>query len=281
MPNMIRRKRHPIFTMASANIDTWLHSPRTVLMIVFAVLLCLLEVRNTTTLLSQNGITLYWSEVSYKFLEYGVNILMSSILVFVMVSELPRQLPYQNYMLIRSNRRQWLTAQILYSLCIVLAIMLLLIICVQLFSIGHVDFKAGWSDTARIAKDETLEYAGAVPKYVREHFSPVTAIFYAALPLFFFWFSLALIILLCSLLGSQFVGLVICAFLLLAHFVGSYPFPYPINFTIVQELNPDIHGPERYRITVAVYIALNAIMILAMYLRVSRTDLVFYAENKL
>lgn len=281
MHKAVEKRRHPILNMVSANLEAWFHSRRTLLMIVFAVMLCYLEVGNALSMYSQGGNILNWGEVPYKFLEYGVNILMSSILVFVMVSELPRQLPYQNYMLIRSNRRQWLTAQILYSFSIVLVVMLLLVICIQIFSLGYVDFNTGWSDSARIAADETLEYSSIVPRYVREHYIPFTAAFYAALPLFSFWFTLAMIILLCSLMGSQLIGLVICAFLLLAHFVGAYPLPYPVNFAIVQELNPDVYGPERYRITMAVYLVLNAAMILAMYWRLSHTDLVFYAENKL
>ena len=275
------KMRHPIITIAYANLESWIHTPRTIIMLIMIVMLCFLEVKRMFATLDQMGVTLYWAEMPYKLLENGVNVFVSSILFFVMVSELPRQLPYQNLMLIRSDRRQWLTAQIAYSTWMVLAVLLLLIVCTLIFSIGGAPLQSGWSDNARIAEGSMLETGALIPAYIREHFSTITAIFYAVLPLLCFWFSMSMIILLCSLLGSQFIGLIICAFALLGHFIGSYDFPYPIKFAIVQELNPDIFGPERYRITIGVYMALNALMILGMYLRIKHTNLVFSTQNKM
>lgn len=274
-------RKRPILSMAMANLESWVHSPRTILMMIFTVMLCYLEVNNRISMYAQQGYHLNWIEIPYIFLQYGVNILMSSMLTFVMISEIPRLLPYQNYMLIRANRRKWLTAQIVYCLLMLLAILLIIIICTSAFSLGKVSFENEWSDTARIAQDEALQYTSAVPRYVRENYTPLTGIVYATLPVFLFWFSMALITLLCSLLGSQFTGLVICAFVLLAHFVGSYPFPYPINYSTVGAMNPDEFGAGLYRNAIMVYLVIDAVMILAMYWRISRTDLAFYTENKL
>lgn len=282
MPKTTKVRSHPILSMAMANLDAWVHSPRTIFMLIFTILLCYLEVYKLMVQVNGNGWAMNLAETPYKFLEYGVNIYMSSILVFVMISELPRKLPYQNYMLIRSNRKKWMTAQILYSFLIVIAVLLLILLCILLFSALYTDFGSGWTDPARIASGSMQAEHALVPQYVREHFVPFTAIFYAALPLFFFWFSLAMIILLCSLLGSQQAGLIICAFALLAHFVGAYDtLFYPVKYATISGLSLEEFGPERYWYTLAGYIILNATMILTMYWRVSRTDLVFYSENKI
>lgn len=281
MRNQDAISKRPILSMAVANLESWVHSPRTLLMMVFTVMLCYLEANNRISLYSRAGQILNWIEIPYIFLQYGVNILMSSMLTFVMISEIPRLLPYQNNMLIRSDRKRWLTSQIMYCLLMLLAILLIIIVCTSLFSLGKVEFGGGWSDANRIAQDGMLEHMAAVPSHVRTNFTPITSIFYAALPIFLFWFSMAMITLLCSLLGSQFTGLVICAFILLAHFVGSYPFPYPINYATVMAMNPDEFGPKLYGNAIIVYLALNAVMIAAMYWRISRIDLVFYTNNKL
>lgn len=276
-----KKARHPILTMVSANLDSWIHTPRTIIMLIFTLMLCYLEVKTQVKILDRAGIVMYWYEIPYVLMSSGINISMSSILFFVMVSEMPRKLPYQNYMLIRSNRRQWLTSQIVYSISIALLVILLLVICVMIFSTGQAGAGTGWSDTARIAEGSMMEFDAVVPRYVREHFAPAFAILYAALPVFLFWFSMAMVILLCTLLGSQFIGLLVCAFALLGHFVGSYNFAYPINYAIVQNMNPDIFGPERYQWTMGAYLIINALMILGMYVRIAKSDLVFYAENKL
>jgi hypothetical protein len=273
--------KRPILSMAMANLESWVHSPRTILMMLFTIMLCYLEVNSTLAMYSREGFVLNWAETPYILFQNGINILMSSMLIFVMISEIPRMLPYQNYMLIRANRKRWLTSQIVYCLFMLLAITIIITICILLFSLGKTEFGSGWSDTARIAQDENMAFMTVVPKHVREHYAPLTGVFYAAAPVFLFWFSMAMIILLCSLLGSQMIGLVICAFILLANFVGSYPLPYPINYATVSAMNPDEYGPELYRTAAAVYAGLDMTLILAMYWRISKTDLVFYSENKL
>lgn len=270
----------PILAMTMANLETWIHSPRTILMVTFTVMLCYLEVNNMLRMYSRDGFVLNWIETPYVFLQYGINILMSSMLIFVMISEIPRLLAYQNYMLIRSDRKRWLTSQILYCLLMLLTITLVIIVCILLFSLGNVAFGLNWSDTVRIAQDGNMEFTAIVPKHVRESFVPLTGILYATAPVFLFWLSMAMIILLSSLLGSQFVGLVICAFILLAQFIGSYPFPYPTNFATVAAMNPDEYGPELYRTAITVYAGLNVVLITLMYWRISHMDLVFYSENK-
>lgn len=273
--------KRPILTMAMANLESWTHSPRTMLMMIFTIMLCYLEVNRTLATYSKEGFILNWVEMPYVLFQNGINILMSSMLIFVMISEIPRLLPYQNNMLIRASRKRWLTSQIVYCLVMLLVIAVVITICILLFSLGKTEFGSGWSDTARIAQDENMAFMTVVPKHVREHYAPLTGVFYAAAPVFLFWFSMAMIILLCSLLGSQMIGLVICAFILLANFVGSYPLPYPINFATVSAMNPDEYGPELYRTAVAIYAGLDMTLVLAMYWRISKTDFVFYSENKL
>ena len=281
MHNSGTRRRHPIVAMMSGNLEAWLRSPRTILLLLFVVVLCFLEVNWTLHhVLFWEGITLHWVEAPYKMLEYGVEIYMSSGLLFVMISEIPRKHSYQNNMLIRSNRRQWLTAQIMYCILMAVTVLLLLVVCVLVFSFASTEHIAGWSDSARMMDGSMLEKYGVVPQYVREHYTPGTAILYAALPIFCFWFSMIMVILLSSSLGSSFIGQLVCAFALLVPYVLNYvDIPFPTQFATVKGLNPDWNGPELYRKTICTYVVLNGAMILAIYWRLKKTDLVFCKEN--
>ncbi|MEA5014252.1 MAG: hypothetical protein VB099_06800 [Candidatus Limiplasma sp.] len=274
-------RHNPIATMINANLSSWLRSPRTIIMLIAIVLLCHIEISRSIPMLKNEDILLNWFEMPYKMLESGVNILMSSIIFFVMMSELPRQMNFQNNMLIRSSRKRWLTAQIFYSFLLIFIVLVLLIACVLIFSLGQFPMDNQWSDTARIADGMPLDDSlMAIPTYVRERFTPLTSIVYASMPIIGFWLSMSMVILLCSLLGSQFIGVLICAFAMLAHFVGSYPLPYPIEFAIVQNMNPDFVGPSMYWKTLGTYAVLNTILIGVMFFRIHKTDLVFYAGNK-
>lgn len=282
MRNKREKAMKPIMTMASVNLDSWLHSSRTVIMLICAVLLCLLEAGKTLETYRNMDIILNLGETIYVLFSYGVNIFMSSVIFFVMISEIPRRVCFQNYTLIRSTRKKWLSAQILYCVFMVLLTLALLGVCILIFSSWSTVASLDWSDNARIDSGAYLASQGVVPEYVRSKFNIFSGTLYAAMPLFFFWFTLSMIILLFGIFGAPTVGILVCAFLLLAHFIGSFSlnFRYPIQYAMVQALDPDTYGPSLYRNTIIAYIGINAILILIMYIKISHFDLLFDSEVK-
>lgn len=275
---MRKRRKHPIITMAASNFDAWVRSPRTVIMLFAIVALAYLEVKTNLETLTNQGFVLNWSETPYFFLSYGINSYMSSIIVLVMVSEIPRRIAFQNYLMVRSDRKQWIAAQLLFCLWLVAFVMLALVVLVTLFSLGRVTHAADWSDTERIAQGLVVETRTAIPQYIREGFTRFTAALYAALPLFCFWFTFTAIILTTSVFGVPILGLLICAFTLLAYFVFIFVDTryFPIDFATVSTLSPSMYWQA-----ILGYLALNAALVCAIFARVTRADLAIYADNKM
>lgn len=268
--------------MLSSNFDAWMRSPRTTIMLISIVLLCYLEVANTFQTYASFGIAVNWVETPFLFMAYGVNILMSSIMFFITISEIPRKLSFQNYMLIRSNRRKWLLSQILYCVGMVCAMLLIMTLCILLFSYPYAAHGRGWSDLTRIQEGLVVETQTLVPQHVLHTYTPFLGTLYAMLPIFAFWLTLAMIILVTSLFNMPLVGLLLDASIILSGFILMFANDVylPIQFSILQYLNPDNNGPEFYRYTMLGYVLLNAAMVSAIYVRISSTDLVFSSDNK-
>ncbi|MEG0494032.1 MAG: hypothetical protein RR696_12635, partial [Clostridia bacterium] len=109
-------RKPSIHTMAAANFDSWIHSPRTVIMAITIIMLCLLEMMRQADALNSTGVFFNTLESVYLLFSGNLSIVMASALFFVMVSELPRKISFQNSMLIRTTRKRWLLSQILYCL---------------------------------------------------------------------------------------------------------------------------------------------------------------------
>ena len=268
-------------TVANANYASWICTSRTVLLLIFVLILGFLEVMGTREMLALREWQIGAVETIYHHLAYGCNILMSSVMFFVMISELPQRISFQNYAFIRSSRMQWLVGQIVYCIEMVCTMIMLLALCSFFFSLGSIDFSWGWSDKARVAEGMPENFALAHAA-VRNAMPPLQAIFYAALPLFFFWFSMAMVILACSLSGAPAVGLLICAVALLSSVIvntlafASEPTWLPLRYATLRSIL-DIGLP--YGSIIAGYTLLNGAIILFMFLRIRKADMTFHIES--
>ena len=121
---MDKRKRGNILSSTAAmiqgNLDAFWRTPRTLLMMVFIVCCCFLTVRGYATGLARKNYTMNMEESIAWFLMTGFNSFnLTSVTFLIMVSELPRRIPFQQYTLIRSTRVRWIVAQMLYCLLLV------------------------------------------------------------------------------------------------------------------------------------------------------------------
>lgn len=139
------------------NLDAFWRTPRTLLMMVFIVCCCFLTVRGYATGLARKNYTMNMEESIAWFLMTGFNSFnLTSVTFLIMVSELPRRIPFQQYTLIRSTRVRWIVAQMLYCLLLVVLMLVVLIALTALMS-PRCCSGQGWSDNVRIAAGEILE----------------------------------------------------------------------------------------------------------------------------
>lgn len=285
-----REKARPmqgVFSMAVANFDSWLRSPRTWLMLLFIVAICYLQMCGYKMTLDETGYTMHLGETLYYEFNFGCNMPMTTVLFLVMVSELPRRITFQQYSLVRSSRWRWMVAQVLYCLMMVIGMILLILAFLTLLALPLTTPGTGWSDAERIAAELIEPEEALIEQYIMNSFTPVTALIMAMIPMFCFWFTMVLVILLFGVWGVPVFGVLVYAFIIVAHvtiYFEYFPFPMsmPMHFATLRSLVTGFDGEEVKRLMSVTwrYMALITGLIAAMLISVKRAELDFYAENR-
>lgn len=272
--------------MILGNFDSWLRSPRTILMLLFTVAASFLTVRSYGIGLRANGFTMTVREgLAYLLLTGFGNQFLASVTFLVMVSELPRRIPFQQYTLIRSSRTRWIGAQLLYCFLMVVFMIAFMTLVFTLFLLPLSAPGSGWSDTLRLAQGLEPERA-YFPEWIRMHFLPAQALFIAVVPIFLFWFTMVLIILFSSLLGAPIIGLALYSTILFSSVIVLFEdlpgFFMPMQFSTLLKI---VYGFEdqfqaRLLTTIGVYILLIGMLMAGIFVAAKHAELPTYSQNK-
>lgn len=237
--------------------------------------------------LVDTGYTMHMGETLFYEFNFGCNMPMTTVLFLIMVSELPRQIAYQQYSLIRSSRCRWMAAQLLYCLMMVASMILLILVCISLMAIPLVTAGTGWSDAVRIASGQIEPYEALINEFILNNFSPFTALLLSLIPVFCFWLTMVFVILLFGVWGAPVFGVLAYAFLMVANVTilfEAFPFPLilPIQYATLDGIISGYTNLEVTRIvkTVEVYAALIIGLIVMMMVSAKRAELNFHAESK-
>ncbi len=275
-----------MYCMIYANFDCWVRSPRTILMIVFTIATTWMIARGYINTLEYLDFSMNYSEsMAYVFMTGLNGIGLSSLTFLVMISEIPRRIPFQQYTIIRSSRMKWISAQILYCLLLVIVMLLLNFIISSIFIIPYTSEGTLWSDNLRIEKGMETELA-LIPKWVRAHYTPWQAFAVSVLPIFLFWFVMILTQLLFSLLGKPAIGTSIYSVVLFSsiifYFESFIGFEPPMTFTTLLKIVYQYEDVYQNRlITVfSCYGAIIVALISAIMFIAKRMDTPIYSMNK-
>ena len=267
------------------HFNLWAHSLRTILLAIFILLMNYMLTRSYESGVTMRQWEVHLGETLFAYLDSGFNLTVTSIALLVMMSELPKRVSYQNYTLMRLSRRRWLVSQIIFCTGMVLIFIMLMIVLSTLFSLTFVTPGDGWSDPERLAKD---------PKYVDEYqyvaayiriLTPFTACVLAAVILFFFWLTMAFLILLFSLCGIPNFGVVFCVSLLLLHITllfESLPrMKLPVQFATLSAVASQVqeHKFRFIALVIAGYIVGDALLIKLMDVRIQHMDIQFSGKE--
>lgn len=223
-----------IVSMLFVNFNTWMRSSRTVVMLLFMLASTYREVSSYVTIFSRYQYTMNYSEsMAYFFASGFGSISLASLTFLVLIAELPRRIPFQQYSLIRSNRLRWIAVQILYCVLLVLTMMVIQFLLTSVFVLPHMSAGEKWSDTLRIAEGADPEFA-MIPNWIRAAYTPWQAFAVALVPIFFFWMVMALTILLFSLLGKPTAGITLFAVILFSSLIFTF------------ELIPEFEPPTKF-----------------------------------
>lgn len=269
-----------------AQLSAWLHSPRTVLMLLFLLAITFGMARSYAENLALFGLTAHMGEAIYHMLSLGFSISITTSMFMVMISEVPRRIAFQNYLLMRVSRGRWLLSLILFCVVIVLVMIMLLTLLSVVLVTPYVTPGGGWSDIERIAQNPDAIYGPRLlPEYVAEQFTPLSASLTAGAVLFFYWFTLVLVVLLFALLGKPNMGLLLYLVLikLATAVMGEYipGFRAPEFYATMSTIAPGHPGNEAQGIftTLGGYLMVDLALIGVMFLAVQRTDLRFSGKD--
>lgn len=272
--------------MLLGNIDTWVRNSKTYLMFIFMLLVSYMTIKGFGNGILSRGYFMHYSEAMTWYLMSGFNgFSLTSLAFLVMVSELPRKIPFQQYTIIRATRWRWMGNQILYCLILVVVMMLVLVLLASVFVQAYVTPGDGWSDDVRIAGGMEEEMA-LIPSWIRLHFTPWQAMALSAVPIFLFWFTMVLTVLLFSLLGIPSVGVSLYAIILFSSLTFTFEnfqdFEPPMTFSTLSRIGSGYEDAYIGRLT-CVFVTYGLIIIaltIIILLVARRMDIPTYALNK-
>ena len=281
----MHNSKPPIFRQIRAcvysHFSAWLHSPRTIVMGVVILCFAYMHARSYGYTLSMRGYTAHLGEMVFNYLDSGFNVVMTSTFLLIMVSEIPKRISFQNTMLIRITRRRWLASLILFCFVVVVLMLAFMTVFCAVLSLPYITPGSGWSDMERLAENPDYQYEiPLIREYIRV-LSPFQACVCAATIVFFFWFTMLLVILLFSLFGQPNVGLLVYMFIL--EFALTFRFEMvpnmrtPIHFATLAAVCNQFPGKEiaSLPLVLGIYVLIDVGMIAIMMLRVRHIDFCF------
>ena len=225
------------FSLGFSNLDSWIHSPRTVFMLLAILLICYtavsrdhLGIRNA--LMASGSSVSSVSSAELVFLESfrGFNFQFSTMTFLVMMSTFPKRYTYQEWCMIRSSRTKWFHGQILYALMISLFYILLLTAFTFLFSGLQGEKAEGWSDF--FLSGEVSYTLIWIPEEFFARTTPQTATLLLYVPLLLCWFTICMILMAFNLFDRPGAGLATIALLLISNYIfvqADIPF-HPLRY---------------------------------------------------
>lgn len=285
MHNERRRSAGWMNASLYGHFSLWAHSLRTVLMAVFILLMTYMLARSTENSIIVNQFNVHMGETLFSYANSGFNLIMTSVALMVMMSELPKRVSYQNYTIVRMSRSKWLASLVVFCVGIVFVFVILMLVSSAFFSLSFVTPGGGWSDLERLAEDANYVYEiQYVSQYIRV-FSPAVACALSSVILYLFWLTMAFVILLLSLWGAPNFGVILCVSLLL------------LNITVLFENFPGIKLPSHFATLGAVtsqveknkfeyvakvicgYVVVDVLLLVLMMVRVKNMDIRFIGKE--
>lgn len=274
-----------IYACVYSQMSAWIHSPRTVIM--GAVLLCFsyMNARSYAHMLEMRGFEAHFGETLFWYLNTGFGMVMTSTFLLIMMSEIPKRIFYQNYILIRVKRYKWLASQVVFCFMVSILMLILITAFCMLLTVPYLVPGRGWSDADRLAENPDYIYEiQLVNEYVRA-IAPWKASVYAGLIVFLFWFTMLLVILMFSIFGQPNAGLLVYMFIL--QFALTFRFEMipgmrtPIHYATMQAVANQFAGKELKSIPIVllIYITIDIALVVIMMAHIRNEDLFFNGKE--
>lgn len=161
------KKIRQILMVAGANFRRWQKNPQIVLVFSLAFILCFLLSDKVVRFSEYHDTLLQAAEpFIWTFGDAG-SVLVISLLLLLLFSDMPHLGNEVPFLLVRINRRVWMIGQLLYLVLGTLLFMLFILLATCILAGGRVYTANLWSDTAAILGYSNIGNAMSIPSFVK------------------------------------------------------------------------------------------------------------------
>lgn len=200
-----------ILSVAGYNFRGFLKNPKVILTFLLGFVLCYFLSTRVMVVIDAYGTPVQFAEPFLWTFGDTTSILLSSLLLLLLFSDLPRMSSVTPYYLYRTTKRRWLAGQLLYVAAVTLIYVLYLflvtaVLCMRVSYLGNI-----WSDTAAMLGYSKLGEELSVPSTVKvmESITPYECMAQVLLLLFFYILCLSVLILAGNLLLGSNRGMIL------------------------------------------------------------------------
>lgn len=201
---------HQIFSIAGYNFRLWRKNPRIIVTYALAFVMCFLLSDKAVRFAIDHNTTMQIVEVFIWNFGDSNSILLSSVLLVMLFADMPFLSSGTPLYLVRTDRRVWITGQVIYTLAATFVYLLFVLICTAFFSMQQSFVGNMWSPTAAILGYTNAGERVAIPALVKTlemswPYQSMVSIFFLMLG---YTSVMVMIMLVCNLRFGQAAGVV-------------------------------------------------------------------------
>lgn len=198
------------FSIAGYNFRLWRKNPRIIVTFSLAFILCFLLSDKAVRFAIDHNTTMQIVEVFIWNFGDSNSILLSSVLLVLLFADMPFLSSGTPLYLVRTDRRTWITGQVIYTLAATLVYLTFVLICTAFFSMQQSYLANMWSPTAAILGYTNAGERVAIPTLVKTlemswPYQSMVSIFFLMLG---YTSIMVMLMLMCNLRFGQVAGVV-------------------------------------------------------------------------
>lgn len=161
------KKLKQAFSIAGYNFRLWRGNPRIVVTFALSFILCFLLTDKAVRFAVEHNTTLQLVETFIWSFGDSNSVLLSSVLLVMLFADMPFLSSGTPFYLVRTDRRTWITGQVIYIIAATSIYMLFVLVSTILFSMKYAFSANMWSPTAAILGYTNAGERVAIPALVK------------------------------------------------------------------------------------------------------------------
>lgn len=194
-----------IFSVVRYNFRGFFKNPKVILTLLLGIVLCYLLSARIMVVIDGYGTPVQLAEPFLWTFGDSTSVLLSSVLLLLLFSDMPMMSSATPYYLYRTTKRKWLLGQMAYVICVVSVYTFFLFVTTAILCMKNSYIGNQWSETAAMLAYSKLGEDLSVPSTIKvmESITPYGCMFGVVCLLFLYILCLSFLVLAGNLLGQN------------------------------------------------------------------------------